>query len=68
MSNACQCASCRPHAPGKTYTRAFMRECEARAVLAMPFADRKPYLKKIEERRGENARRVLENEVMRLWR
>lgn len=68
MSHICQCERCQPAAPGKTYTQAWMRECEARSVLAMPFADRKPYLRKIEERRGADARIALEDEVMRLWR
>lgn len=39
------------------------RECEANHVLALPFADRAPYLDLIEKRRGKEARDYLVVEI-----
>lgn len=46
-------------------TEQHRHECEARHVLSLPFADRKPYLEGIGRRRGEAAKAALENEVRR---
>jgi len=41
------------------------RECEARWVLAQPFARRRPYLELVGSRRGDAAKEELEMEVKR---
>lgn len=43
-------------------------ECEARQVLAWPFAKRKPYLALVGKRRGEAAQMELQKEVIRQHR
>lgn len=43
-------------------------ECEARYVLSMPYAQRKPWLDSIGKRRGLEAQRYLEAEVTRQFR
>lgn len=63
----CQCESCRPKDPGKTWTKAWLMECEARAVLAMPFGKRGTYLKEVKTIRGAKAGEALKGEVERLW-
>jgi len=43
-------------------------ECEARFVLDLPNKDvRLAYLDKIEKRRGEAARKAMENAILDLW-
>lgn len=44
------------------------RECEARWVLKQPFEKRKPYLKLVGKKRGEQARMELEAEIIRQHR
>ena len=43
-------------------------ECEARHVLSMPYAQRKPWLDAIGRRRGPEAQKYLEAEVKRQFR
>lgn len=49
-------------------TENFRRECEARYVLAMPKEQRKPWLDSIGKRRGVEAQKYLEAEVIRQYR
>jgi len=46
----------------------YRRECEARWVLRLPFAKRRPWLQSIGKRRGEAGRKYLEDEVIRQYR
>jgi len=46
----------------------YRRECEARWVLRLPFAERRPWLAIIGQKRGEEGRRYLEVEVIRQYR
>lgn len=43
-------------------------ECEARHVLSMPYAQRKPWLDAIGKKRGPEAQKYLEAEVKRQFR
>lgn len=43
-------------------------ECEARHVLSMPYAQRKPELDAIGKKRGLEAQKYLEEEVIRQFR
>ncbi|MCX5592514.1 DUF7696 family protein [Alcaligenes endophyticus] len=52
----------------KTQTEQHRHECEARYVLNLPFADRKPYLEGIGRRRGEVAKAALESEVRKQYK
>ena len=52
---------------GETYSEAWRAECEAREVLSWKLADRRKYLVKVEEHRGAEGRRKLEEELIRLW-
>lgn len=47
----------------------WLAECEARQILNMPSKQhRLEFLDKIEKRRGQEARRVLEERILDLWR
>jgi len=50
-----------------TYSEAWKAECEAREVLSWKLADRRKFLVKVEEHRGLESRRKLEEEILRLW-
>lgn len=63
----CACEICRPQDPASTYTRAYLLECEARFVLAMPLAARRAYLGEIERRGGAGRRERLQAEMARLF-
>ena len=43
-------------------------ECEARHILSLPFAERKPFLELVGKRRGAMARTALELEIRRQHR
>ena len=43
----------------------YRRECEARTVLSWPFEKRKPYLDLVEKHRGSEARKYLEQEIIK---
>lgn len=48
---------------------AWRRECEARYVLKLPGKDRRQvYLDLVGQRRGEEAKRELEIEIMQQWK
>lgn len=49
-------------------TERHRNECEARHVLAMPRHQRKPWLDAIGKRRGQEAQKYLEDEVIRQHR
>lgn len=66
-AQACRCEHCSPDNPAPTYVQAWRLECEARFVLAMPLAQRKGYLVRIGERRGNAARQALQHEVVRIF-
>lgn len=44
------------------------KECEAREVLSWDFAKRKPYLELVEKKRGQQARRELEAEIIKQFK
>lgn len=51
------------------YTDQYRIQCEARHVLAFPTReDRREYLGMVEKKRGEPARRILEQEIMKQWK
>ena len=50
-----------------TYSEAWRAECEAREVLSWKLANRRKFLVKVEEHRGLEGRRKLEEEILRLW-
>jgi len=52
--------------PGQT--EQYRRECEARWVLSLPHRERKPWLDAIGRRRGPEAQKYLEEEVIRQFR
>jgi hypothetical protein len=43
------------------------KECEARDILTKPLADRRKHLALVEEKRGIKGRKILEDEILRLW-
>lgn len=64
----CRCEACRPDDPDPRYTRAWMRECEARYVAEMPKREsRRAYLAGVERRRGKAAAERLREQVMAAW-
>jgi hypothetical protein len=42
-------------------------ECEAKAVLRLPFNLRKTTLEDIERKRGKDARKALEARIVQIW-
>jgi hypothetical protein len=54
-------------AQGKLEADEYRMACETRYVLAMPFAERKPYLSKVEQQRGRSARDVLAKAINDEW-
>ena len=49
------------------YSEEWRKECEARFVISMPLVNRRKYLADVEEKRGEESRVDLEQEILRLW-
>ncbi len=45
----------------------FRAECEARYVLAKPLAERREYLRGVEEHRGITGRKYLERVILSEW-
>jgi hypothetical protein len=43
------------------------KECEARDILTKPLADRRKHLALVEQKRGIKGRKILEDEILRLW-
>ena len=43
------------------------KECEARDILTKPLADRRKHLALVEVKRGIKGRKILEDEILRLW-
>lgn len=43
------------------------KECEARDILTKPLADRRKHLAMVEVKRGIKGRKILEDEILRLW-
>ena len=43
------------------------KECEARDILTKPLADRRKHLALVEIKRGIKGRKILEDEILRLW-
>ncbi|HWK72198.1 MAG TPA: hypothetical protein VNS29_15295 [Burkholderiaceae bacterium] len=54
--------------PACTWSEAYRAQSEARAVLAMEFSARRPYLDLVEKKRGTAARQELEREIIRQYR
>lgn len=49
----CRCESCRPHDPAPMYTRAYMLECLAREIAALPtISERRARIESWEGRQG----------------
>ena len=63
----CQCESCQPLNPAPTYAMAYRLACEARLVLTWQKPTRQSYLAAIEGKRGQGARRLLEDEILTQW-
>ena len=54
---------------GWTWTEQWRMECEARHVTNMPtLKDRRGYLERIGIKRGQAARKQLEQEILRQWK
>ena len=50
-------------------TEQYRRECEARHVISMPtLEDRRGHLERIGIKRGEAARKQLEQEILKQWK
>jgi hypothetical protein len=50
----CLCERCRPHDPAPTYTRAFLIECLAREIAALPtISERRARIESWEKRHGQ---------------
>jgi hypothetical protein len=43
------------------------KECEARDILTKPLSDRRKHLALVEQKRGIKGRKILEDEILRLW-
>jgi len=43
------------------------KECEARDILTKPLADRRKHLALVDVKRGIKGRKILEDEILRLW-
>ena len=43
------------------------KECEARDILTKPLVDRRKHLALVEQKRGIKGRKILEDEILRLW-
>jgi len=43
------------------------KECEARDILTKPLADRRKHLALVEQKRGIKGKKILEDEILRLW-
>ena len=63
----CRCEYCAPDAPGATFTRKYMRECEVRFIAAMRTnLRRRDYIRGVEAHRGALVTTDLRNAVRRL--
>lgn len=52
-----------------TWTEQHRLECEARHVIKMPtLQDRRAYLERVELKRGKEARKYLEQEILKQWK
>jgi hypothetical protein len=54
--------------PIDTSSDEWRHECEARAVLKMPLLNRREYLQLVGQKRGAEARLLLEDKVRELWK
>lgn len=62
----CQCEDCSPQAPGLTYTRRFIAECEARWVAGMSDYRRDLYIDAVRQARGPEAAERLYEDAYRI--
>lgn len=59
----CYCPSCRPIGFRRTYTEEYRHECEVQYVAAMKEAQRKEYLRRVAEVRGDRATTRILNDL-----
>lgn len=64
----CRCEQCRPHDPAPTYTRAYMIECLAREIAALPtISARRERIESWEAKRGAKAGEALKAAIVRVF-
>jgi hypothetical protein len=53
---------------GVTYSEEWRNECEARELLSWPLAKRRKQLDLVQQKRGLQARLILQDEMSRQWK
>lgn len=65
---SCLCESCCPHDPAPTYTRAYLIECLAREIAALPtISERRARIESWEAKRGKESGEALKAAVRRVF-